>query len=433
MNFLFGPVVILHGIYAKYFGLSLATIAAVIMISRLLDAVSDPVIGYLSDIYYHKNGTRKPFVLVGGLLFLVSCFFLYIPPENVKPTYFLIWLILMYLSWTLFEIPHLAWGCEISKLRVDISKIYNYRTFGIFSGMLLYFSVPLLPVFDSNEFTPDTLKWSVITASIIMLPLLFLCLKFVPDGEGSLQNKILFKKSISPLKLGSIIINNRPFMMFLLAFLFAGIGVGMWLALLYFFVDAYMGHGDNLSILYIASFLLAMLSLFAWQVAALKFERKTSWCISMVLIVGGIIGTGCISPNGTPLFILLAMVFVYSGIAGLNIFSPSILADIVDYSSWKFGTVDNTATYYSIYTLVSKANIAIGGALGLFIPSLFGYDPAQSNQTDFADIGLRLAVSWLPACLIFISVLVIVSTSLSTRRHSIIQKRLRRHAPRLVV
>ena len=52
MAFLFGPMAILQGIYAKYFGLSLTTIAAVLLIGRLFDAITDPIIGYLSDRHF---------------------------------------------------------------------------------------------------------------------------------------------------------------------------------------------------------------------------------------------------------------------------------------------------------------------------------------------------------------------------------------------
>src|SRR5579871_4532264 len=58
---------ILPGIYAKYFGLPLTSIAVVVLVIRLFDGVIDTTIGYLSDWYSSAGGSRKPWVLIGGL------------------------------------------------------------------------------------------------------------------------------------------------------------------------------------------------------------------------------------------------------------------------------------------------------------------------------------------------------------------------------
>ena len=75
-TFLFSPILILQGVYVKYFGVGLETMASVVFIARLFDAVSDPVIGYCSDRYYARTNSRKPFVVVGALLMTVCAYFL---------------------------------------------------------------------------------------------------------------------------------------------------------------------------------------------------------------------------------------------------------------------------------------------------------------------------------------------------------------------
>ena len=79
LYFLFGPITILQGIYVKYFGLPLTAVATVLLIARLFDAVTDPIIGYCADRYYTRHGSRKPLIVVGGLLFIISSWFLYVP------------------------------------------------------------------------------------------------------------------------------------------------------------------------------------------------------------------------------------------------------------------------------------------------------------------------------------------------------------------
>ena len=167
--FLLGPVYILQGMYAKYFGLSLSTIAIVILVSRIFDAVTDPIIGYFSDMYFSRYGSRKPFVVVGGILFVVSSWFLYVPPSNVSALYFLFSFLAFYFSYTLFVVPHYAWGGELVVDCQQRSRIYSFRTFGLFLGMLLFFGVPLLPLFETSQFTPDTLEWAVFFAGLWLM------------------------------------------------------------------------------------------------------------------------------------------------------------------------------------------------------------------------------------------------------------------------
>ena len=101
--FLMAPMVILQGIYAKYYGLSLSAIAGVVLLSRLFDAISDPLVGYYSDVCYAKYGTRKPFMIAGGVVLSLAGYLLYIPPDDVSIGYFTIWSLLRRFDSTAFK------------------------------------------------------------------------------------------------------------------------------------------------------------------------------------------------------------------------------------------------------------------------------------------------------------------------------------------
>ena len=135
---LFAPIHVVQGIYAKHYGLSLTTIAGILLFARLFDAITDPVIGYLSDKSRIKTGTRKPTMILGAAVLVSSAYFLYSPPENVSALYFAFWFVVFYLGFTLFNIPHLAWGGEISHGTHEKTQTYTLRTAVGYSGTVLF-------------------------------------------------------------------------------------------------------------------------------------------------------------------------------------------------------------------------------------------------------------------------------------------------------
>lgn len=441
VSFLMGPLVILQGIYTKYFGLSLSELASLILVVRLFDAVTDPLVGTLSDLHYSSDRGRKNFVLAGGLLFCFSSYFLFVPIEfntpntliaetptqyEVSPIYFLVCSVMFYLAWTLFEVPHLAWGGELSENTYEKNKVYSLRALSATLGSLLFFGMPLLPFFETSEFTPETLRWAVIVANIVMLPMLFFCVQATPVGRHFQSKSVCdsrFSKTHELKKLALSIMQNRLFLIFLLAFLFTGIGVGMWFGLLFIFVDIYLGVGEKLPIVYLISMVASMPALGLWYQIANKLGKKNAWAMGMMVTISGMIGSGYLRPEGEWSSLLLCMVAIQTGFVASVALAPSLLSEIVDYGTWQNGT-DCGGSYFSVYSLMIKTNAAIGGAAGLAIAGYFGFDAMRSSQTHDAVYGLHLGIARLSPMLMMLAVIFILLIPINSRRHGIISRRL---------
>jgi len=436
VSFLAGPIAILQGIYAKDFGLSLAVIASVVLVARLFDAITDPIIGYLSDRHLQKTGSRKIFIISGGLLFALSSYFLYVPigvdelsgSSSVSSAYFLVWYLAFYLSWTLFEIPHLAWGSEISSNFEARNKLYSLRALALYLGTALFFSLPLLPIFETTEFTPQTLYWSVILAAPLIMAMVIYSVRTVPDGQ---EHKGPSQKNDCPksrrlTEVIPIIVGNRPLLLFIGAFFFSGVGGGMWIGMIFIFVDQYLGLGDKLAAAYLLSFGVSSLAIGLWYRLANSLGKNAAWGAGMFLASLGVLGTGFITPGESNwLSLVFCMVLIYGGMTSTATLAPSLLSDISDYGSWKFGQ-DFASTYFSLYTMVFKANIGVGAALGLAVAGLYGFEPSSLVQTERALTGLRLSIAWIPALLIVVATGFIALTPISRLRHDIIRRRLER-------
>lgn len=453
--FLMGPIAILQGIYAKYFGLSLISIAKILLISRLFDAFSDPIVGHLSDRYIAQKGTRKPIIILGGVFFAVSSYFLYVPPNNVSELYFLLWFLAFYLSYTLFEISHLAWASDLCHTSRDKNSLYGLRAFCLHVGFIIFYGLPLLPIFSTSEFTPLTLKWAALIAGVIILPSLYLSWRYVPDNFTSSPDKNPFwmtedidscnakagregnkVKEVVEYKNPKIengiwgflseILNNYPFQIFVISYLLVGIGIGMWFVLLFIFVDSYLDLGEGLPLILVLSMSLAALSLSGWHRLAVMLSKPYAWSLAQIISAIGLVGTGFLTPEIANEWLLLVVVsLVYSSFAANNILAPSLLADIAEYSTWRFG-FKRTASYFAAYTFIMKAAVAIGGALALAIAGWYEYDPAIKAHDENSIFGLRVATAWLPAVIVSISSILIFFIPVNSHRQAIIQRALDR-------
>jgi Na+/melibiose symporter-like transporter len=431
LAFLMGPIGILQGIYAKYFGVALTTIAIVLLISRLFDAITDPIIGCWSDRHYAKTGTRKPFVVAGGLLFIISSYFLYVPVDittlnadtTVNTTYFLLWFILFYLAWTLIEIPHLAWGAELATNTKVKNKLFSFRASSTLVGTLIFYLVPLMPFFPSDEFTPQTLQWTAISAGLLMLLALYYCLKVIPDGAAPNTGKA---NAHSVWELRYEILANKSFLIFIGAFCLYGLAGGMWITLLFIMVDTYLNLGHHFALITAFSLSLSIVSLGLWYWLANRFSKRLAWGLGVFCYASATGITGFLTPAQTGVLSLTAvMLLAYAGSASVLALSPSLLADIIDYGRWKFGT-DHSATYFSLYTLVMKTAAAIGGSIGLGIAGGFGFEPSSTEHSAEAVVGLRLAASWLPTTVAVFAVCFMALVPLTTRHSHLIRCRLER-------
>jgi len=427
--FLFGPLFILQGIYSKYFGMALTTIAVVLFFANLLDAVTDPVVGYISDRYYRRTGKRKPFILIGALLFLISSYFLYMPPASVTALYFFGWYVTATLMLKVFDIPHIAWPTEITCCPQERNKLYSLRFVLVFFGSLLFYAMTQLPFFDSTEITPRTLKWCIFVGGLLLLPTLLSCIKWVPSNEVTNNDEV--DNKFKRCSLVQVIFSNKPFLLFLLAIVLVGSGVSVWTSLIFIYTDSYLDLGAQFARIYIVSNLASMGALCVWYKAANHFGNIKATLVSVSVATFGLFYTGLVMPASNAAFSLsLAVILVNVGSATFASMAASLLSHIVDYGTWKF-SADHAATYFSIYTMMLKVNFALGSAIGLGIAGWYGFEPSSTlGQSLDAIFGLRLAISWLPFCIAVAGLVVIGFFSINSRRHAIILKRLNERAAR---
>ena len=427
-SFLMGPAIsVLQGIYAKYFGLGLEQIAFVLLVARIFNAVSDPVIGYLSDLYRSRHGSRKPWLVGGSVVAVVACWFLYVPAGKVTTLSVLAWFLLADVGWSMCAVPYGAWMAEITEDYRERTRIASWRAVGTYLGYLAFFGMPLAAgsLLGTTEFTPVTLRWSAIFAAIALPVTALIATAVVPNGTAP------GAPAANPLRGAlSAVGRNRPLRYFAAMFTVGGLGAGMGWGLVFFYIDGYLRLGSKFSGLLVLSIPAAILATPVWGGLCRRFGKQEAWAAGYVAAGVASLGYAFISPGssaalwvGITLLLLNAMVVVEP------VAAPAILADVIDYGRWRFGA-DHGGTYFALFGMIQKINVGIGAAIGLTVAGALGFDAKAAAQTRGGLLALLLAFSVVPAISYLVSAVMIWRFPINRKRQQAIVRAIERRERR---
>ncbi len=353
----------------------------------------------------------------------VSALFLYIPPADLQITYLTFWLFVFFTGLTFFLIPHMAWGGELAKTSHQKTRLFGALASAGYLGLVIFYALPLIPIFETSDITPETMKLSVVLAVAIFLPALVLCIKFVPESQVSRQKRGTGGHIFS-LATIRFVVGNRMFLITLLAFSMVSIGLGIWYGMIFLYVDTYLKLGALFSPLYLLAFALGVLWSLVWVWVAQKTGKKIAYSIGVCLALVAVVATSFLEPGETSAVLLaIPLIMTTSAFVCNDLIPQAILGEIVDYSLWKYGH-NQSALYFSIFLFTAKVALALGGAIGLGVAGWLGYDPLAEQQTVDGVFATEMVMTWLPSLLLGISLVLIFFIPMTEKRHAIVRKRL---------
>lgn len=413
---------VLSGIYAQYYGLPLASVAAVMLVAGLFDAFTDPSIGYLSDRYHARTGSRRPFVVGGALLFIPSAWFLLNPGGETSVIYFLFWYLAFYLSYTLFNIPHLTSAGEICPHSTDRNKIFGYRSFAGFIAFAIFMAIPMTPLTEGSEVTPQMMRYLVIAAGLLLLPSLLFYMRNLSEGEHRYN---LSEQPESPVRAIKELAHNKPLMLYIAGLSFYFVAIASDASLKFMVMSSYLDIGEYYVYLYLLTVITSILTIKMSLKLIDHIGKKKSCIIAFVLNIVAFSLLPIILLRGDYYFHLYVLYSVLFGISGAlgNVTIFSMLSDIADYGTLKTG-IDRSATCFSLHSLASKTFLTIGIAFFIAFASWFGFDPAAPSQGGVVYWGLAISMGMLPMACVTIATFFIWRIPVDERHHDIIRRRL---------
>jgi GPH family glycoside/pentoside/hexuronide:cation symporter len=410
---------VLPGMYAKFFGVPLAAVAIITLATRLGDAAIDPLVGYWSDRWRAAGGSRRPFVLAGALTMAVAAWMLAFPPLQYAGAWLGVWSFVLLAGWSVFEIPHAAWGGELARGYDERSRVFGARAAAFYAGGFALFLVPLVASRTTSSFTPATLYIVAAVATgllLITLPLLY----SLPTPPPLTAQSVHAHSVRAVLR---SVVRNQPLLGFLVAYAMLSLAMGMYYGLLFLYVDVHLGLTERVAVVFAVASPIGMAATPLWYAAAKRFGKRSAWLYSMAVIAALLCASGFLNPGPMAfVFILVLTLLMYAMFAATAVLAPAILADIADYGRWKFGE-DPAGSYYAALTFLAKSVVAAGGSLGLGLAAAFGFDAAGS-PSEVAEVGIKLAFAWVPSALVVAALPLIWRLPITPSRLRAIQHRL---------
>ena len=364
--------IFLPTVYARDVGLGLDTVGFVLLLARLWDVVTDPLIGSLSDRWRGRFGRRRPWVVIGAPLVMAGTWFLFVPPPDAGPVHLLAWSLVLYLGWTCIILPLSAWGAEMTADYHERSRVTAYREGLVVAGTLVALGLPAaLGYGDATEArTALTLIAGIV---IVALPItLVLLLARVPEPAAiTAASAIRFREGMR------VLAGNRPFRRLIVAYLINGIANGLPATLFLMFVGDRLQAGGWAGPLLFLYFLAGILAVPLWVTLSRRFGKHRTWCAAMLWACGNFALVPLLGPGDAVWFLLICLT---TGAAlGADLVLPaSMQADVVDVDTAETGEA-RTGLYFALWGMTTKLALALAVGIGLPLLDAAGFEAGGDN------------------------------------------------------
>ncbi len=419
--------------YSNIFGLTLDQVALLLVVTRVWDAVSDPMMGVLADRTATKWGKYRPYLLLMAVPFALSGIFLFSTPA-ASATVKLVWAYLTYIMMmTVYTGINVPYGAMLGVMTDDSDTktvLSSYRMFFAYGGsfLALFCWEPLCKALGGYD-SPVGWQNTMVVIAAFCLVLFLLCFRMT--GEKL--------HTVSKVSVGSdlkSLLRNAPWWILIGAALCSNLfNTVRGSTVAYFFndvigQDVHLNLGP-LSFLFYAGLFLSIGEVCNMAGVALavplaeKLGKKSTYMLSFAaLIVFSAVFFYIPASQGGYYWMLVLQVIisVFTGVISPLVWS--MYADVSDFAENRDGTA-STGLIFSSASMAQKFGGAFGGFAVMWLLNAFGYNTAQGAvQTPEAVKGLWLLMSWIPAAVAALAVVVVFFYPLTRKRMVSIQAEL---------
>jgi len=403
--------------YTDTFGIPAAAAGTMMLVSKIIDAFADPIIGALGDRTKSRFGNFRPYLLWFGLPLAAAGVLTYTTP-NLTEGGKLIWAYgtfsFMMIAYSLVNIPYSALAGVISSNSQERTTLISFRFIGAFTGTIIvnYYTLTLVKWFGGSN---ETLGWQLTMALYGIVAAIIFIIVFLSTKER-VKNPPHQNTTVSvDIK---DLLNNRPWIVLFSLALIIMVTITMRAGATIYYIKYFVNRPDLIKY-FLTSYSIALVVGAAITPVLTRFVDKKRLMV-ILMSATGILSIGYFFIPKDAIGLLFGINILIGLVLGPK--SPlafSMYADTADYTEWKTGRRATGLTY-------AAANFSqkLGGALASFIIgsvlAAMGY-VANTAQSNASQMGIVIIISIIPGAFALLAAFVMKFYTLDNKQLATIQ------------
>lgn len=392
---------------------------------RLLDALTDPVMGFISDNTRSKWGRRKPYILLGSVITGIAFMIMWqLNPENSQMYnffYFLIVSVFFYIGYTIFATPLIGLGYEMTP---DYNERTRLMAVSQWMGQIAWMIAPWfwVIIYDPDIFAsaPEGARMLAIWVGAIcmilgILPAFFNKEMIVPDQSkmANLSMKEMAKNVSQFIRGIKLTLKNGPFMKLCGATFFIFNGFQTIAQFAMFIIVYYLFNGDKVAsgtwpawFGTVSALATAVLVIPIVTKISEKYGKKNAFIIAtLISIIGYALKWWGFNPDN-PWLMFLPIPFLSFGIGGLFTLMMSMTADVCDLDELNNGE-RREGMFGAVYWWMVKLGTALALLTSGIVLQAVGFNESIDQQSAETLVNLRIADIVIPIVTALMAVVIV--------------------------
>jgi len=417
--------------YTDTFGISAAAAGTIMLVARLWDMVSDPLMGVIADRTRSRWGKFRPYIVWTALPYSVLAVLTFSTPDigqTGKVIYAAVTYLLLMTAYTAINLPYSSLGAVMTSDSYERTSLNTYRFVCAFIGQLIVsgLALTLAGYFGGG----DTARGYRLTVTLFAVVAFVLFLVTFLTTRERIQPPKAQQDSLA--QDFRILLRNRPWLILAVVGVVSFVMFALQNLSLAFYFKYYVGREESVQLFNVVGSVALIVALPLSKPLAQRFGKRNVFIASSLL-------------SGTFFSLLYlpgadSMGWVYAlNVLGKMAYAPAVpllwtmIADAADYGEWTTGR-RATGLFFSAATFAQKGGWGLGGALAGWLLAAFGYVEQAAEQTALALTGIKLLISVFPGLLYMSCALVLIfytidAATCDTMKRELDERRERELAP----
>ncbi|MEC8330131.1 MAG: MFS transporter [Verrucomicrobiota bacterium] len=398
-------------VYNIILGLNPATIGIVLMLMRIWDSVTDPIMGWISDNWRGAHGRRKPFLLLGSILMAIAYPLIWMASpdwtEQTKSIYFICLALIFFTTYTIYSVPFRALATEMTP---DYEERTNIRVYSAFFNKLFMFMLPwIFPLSQSQLFNDPVTGIRTLAAlsSVLILVSGIICARFPQERYHKValqQEKVKLLPSFLSLIKDPAFLLLHGIGVFLLCSILLVATFGLYVNMFYVWEGNIAGGSRYFAISQNILQVLGIVMLAVISRYLVKIEKKKLILLSLSLALLGSLARWFTYNKGIPELLFIDPFFFAPAYTVFWAIFLSMLGDYCDYDEFKNGN-RREGVFSAISGWIMKAGSSLAfGASGILLAWTHFSKDLGGDQPDGTLLKMRLLLIALPVLCLLLAI-----------------------------